>query len=635
MSKIIGIDLGTTNSAVAIMEGGEPKIIENIEGARTTPSIVAVSKTGERLVGLLAKRQAVTNPKNTIFGIKRFIGHTFDDPAVQKDRAAVPYDVHKSGNGGVEVKMGDKNNRPEEISAMILQKIKSDVEAKLGEKITEAIITVPAYFNDSQRQATKDAGKIAGLDVKRIINEPTAAALAYGFNKKKNEKIVVFDFGGGTFDISVLEVGDDVVEVKSTDGDSHLGGKDIDQKIINWLADEFKKENGIDLRKDTLALQRLDESAEKAKIELSTALESEINIPFITSDAAGPKHLLVKMNRAKLESLTQEFIDRAMEITKRAMSASPFKINEIHEVILVGGQTRMPAIVKAVKDYFGKEPNKTINPDEVVALGAAIQGGIIKGDVKDILLLDVIPLSLGIETMGGIATKLIEKNTTIPTSRSQIFSTAADNQTSVEINIVQGERSMAKDNKNLGRFILDGIPPSPRGMPQVEVSFDVDANGILNVKAKEKTSGKEQSIRIEARSGLSKEDIEKMTKDAEMHSDEDKKKREEIDVKNTAEQMVYTAEKSLKDNKEKLPADLVKEIEDKIAEVNKTKNETPIDNLKKATEELSSSMQKIGETMAKNQQQTQGNAGTGEGNKTDGAKDAEFREGGEGEQPKP
>lgn len=642
MSKIIGIDLGTTNSAVAIMEGGDPKIIENIEGMRTTPSIVAISKTGERLVGLLAKRQAVTNPKNTVFGIKRFIGHTFDDPAVQKDKASVPYEVMKSANGGVEVKMGDKNNRPEEISAMILQKIKSDVEAKLGEKITEAIITVPAYFNDSQRQATKDAGKIAGLDVKRIINEPTAAALAYGFNKKKNEKIVVFDFGGGTFDISVLEVGDDVVEVKSTDGDSHLGGKDIDQKIINWLADEFKKENGIDLRKDTLALQRLDEAAEKAKIELSTAVDSEINIPFITSDATGPKHLLVKMNRAKLESLTQEFIDRAMEITKRAMSASPFKINEIHEVVLVGGQTRMPAIIKAVKDYFGKEPNKSINPDEVVALGAAIQGGIITGDVKDILLLDVIPLSLGIETMGGIATKLIEKNTTIPTSRSQIFSTAADNQTSVEINIVQGERSMAKDNKSLGRFILDGIPPAPRGMPQVEVVFDVDANGILNVKAKEKTSGKEQSIRIEARSGLSKEDIDKMTKDAEIHSEEDKKKREEVDVKNTAEQMVYTAEKSLKDNKDKLPADLVKEIEEKIASVNKLKTETSIDNLKKATEELSSSMQKIGETMAKSQQQgqAQGNAGPGtgttdEGGKTEGAKDAEFREGGQGEQPKP
>ncbi|KKU93852.1 MAG: Chaperone protein DnaK, partial [Parcubacteria group bacterium GW2011_GWA1_48_11b] len=507
MAKIIGIDLGTTNSAVAVMEAGQPKIIENAEGARTTPSIVAVSKTVDRLVGLLAKRQAVTNPKNTIFGIKRFIGHTFSDPAVQKDKVTVPFEAKASVTGGVLVKMSEKDYRPEEISAMILQKLKSDTEAKLGEKITEAIITVPAYFNDSQRQATKDAGQIAGLDVKRIINEPTAAALAYGFNKKKNEKIAVFDFGGGTFDISILEVGDDVVEVKSTDGDSHLGGKDIDQKVLNYIADEFKKESGIDVRSDTLALQRLDEAAEKAKIELSTATETEINIPFITSDSSGPRHLLLKLSRAKLEELSREFLDRAMEITKRAMGASPFKIGNLDEIILVGGQTRMPAMVEAVKKFFNKEPNKSINPDEVVALGAAIQGGILGGDVKDVLLLDVIPLSLGIETMGAVATKLIEKNTTIPSAKSQIFSTAADNQTSVEIHIVQGERAMAADNKSLGRFILDGIPPSPRGMPQIEVTFDIDANGILNVKAKDKTTGKEQSIRIEASSGLSKAEI--------------------------------------------------------------------------------------------------------------------------------
>ena len=612
MAKIIGIDLGTTNSAVAVMEAGQPRIIENAEGARTTPSIVAISKTGDRLVGLLAKRQAVTNPKNTIFGIKRFIGHTFSDPAVQKDKATVPFEVKTGSTGGVLVKMSDpstgsgqaKDYRPEEISAMILQKLKTDAEAKLGEKITEAIITVPAYFNDSQRQATKDAGQIAGLDVKRIINEPTAAALAYGFNKKKNEKIAVFDFGGGTFDISILEVGDDVVEVKSTDGDSHLGGKDIDQKVLNYIAEEFKRESGIDVRTDALALQRLDEAAEKAKIELSTATETEINIPFITSDASGPRHLLLKLSRAKLEELSREFINRAMEITKRAMEASPFKIGDLHEVILVGGQTRMPAIVEAVKKFFGKEPNKSINPDEVVALGAAIQGGILRGDVKDVLLLDVIPLSLGIETMGGVATKLIEKNTTIPSAKSQVFSTAADNQTSVEIHIIQGERAMAADNKSLGRFILDGIPPASRGMPQIEVTFDVDANGILNVKAKDKTTGKEQSIRIEASSGLSKNEIEKMQKDAEANALEDQKKKDLVDVKNIAEQLIYTAEKSLRDAPN-VPEDIKNAVNEKVAILKKEKESGTIDSIKSATEALSTELQKIGEYL--NKQQTTGN----------------------------
>ena len=608
MSKILGIDLGTTNSAMAIIEGGEPRIIENAEGARTTPSTIAVAKTGERVVGLSAKRQAVTNPKNTVYQIKRFIGHNFEEDMIQKDRGIVPFEMRKSENGGIEVEMGDKWYRPEEVSAMILQKLKADAEAKLGEPITEAVITVPAYFNDSQRQATKDAGKIAGLDVKRIINEPTAAALAYGFNKKKNEKIVVFDFGGGTFDISVLEVGDDVIEVKSTDGDSHLGGKDIDQKIINWLAEEFKKDSGIDVRNDTLAKQRLDEAAEKAKIELSSAMESEINLPFITSDATGPKHFVIKMSRAKLEELTQEFIDASIEISKRAMAASPFQLSEINEVILVGGQTRMPALQKAVETYFGRKPNMSVNPDEVVAIGAAIQGGILQGDVKDILLLDVIPLSLGIETMGGVATHLIEKNTTIPASRSQIFSTTADNQTSVEVHVVQGERPLAQNNKSLGKFMLDGIPPAHRGMPQVEVTFDVDANGILNVKAKDKTSGKEQSIRIEARSSLSKDDIERMKKEAELHADEDKKKQEEIEVKNMAESLIYTAERALKDNGDKIPADIKTDVEAKITELKAVKDGADLEATKKATEGLSDHMQKIGEAMAQEASKTQSTA---------------------------
>ncbi|TSC62424.1 MAG: molecular chaperone DnaK [Parcubacteria group bacterium Gr01-1014_48] len=598
MSKVIGIDLGTTNSAVAFVEAGEPKIIENAEGARTTPSIVALSKAGERLAGLLAKRQAVTNPKNTIFAIKRFIGHRYDEPEVQKDKATVSYEVKKSDSGGVKVVMGDKELRPEEISAIILQKLKADAEARLGEKITKAVITVPAYFNDSQRQATKDAGKIAGLDVERIINEPTAAALAYGFNKKKDEKIVVFDFGGGTFDVSVLEVADDVVEVKSTDGDAHLGGKDIDQKIINWIATSFQKESGIDVRRDPLALQRLDEAAEKAKHELSSAMETEINIPFITSDASGPKHLLLKMRRATLEEITREYIDRAIAITKRALEASPFKMGEIDEIILVGGQTRMPAIYNAVKEFFGKEPNKSINPDEVVALGAAIQGAILQGDVKDVLLLDVIPLSLGIETMGHVATKIIDRNTTIPSSRSQVFSTATDNQPSVEIHVVQGERPMADDNKSLARFILD-VTPAPRGVPQIEVTFDVDANGILSVKAKDKGTGKEQSVRIEARSGLTDADIEKMKRDAEAHGAEDQKKKEAAEARNAAEQLIYMAEKSLKDNAGKIPEDITKDVEAKIADLKKVKDTNEVAPIKSATDALSTSMQKMGEHVYK------------------------------------
>jgi molecular chaperone DnaK len=629
MSKILGIDLGTTNSAMAIVEGGEPRIIENAEGARTTPSIIAKAKNDERTVGMAAKRQAVTNPENTLFGIKRLIGHRYDDAVVQKDKNIVPFAIEKAEGDGVKVKMGDDMYRPEEISAMVLGKLKADAEAKLGETITEAVITVPAYFNDAQRKATKDAGKIAGFDVKRIINEPTAAALAYGFNKKKDEQIAVYDFGGGTLDISILEVGDDVIEVKSTDGDAHMGGEDIDQKIVQWLGAEFKKDQGVDILKDTLALQRLKEAAEKAKHELSTTMETEVNIPFITSDANGPKHLLIKMTRAKLEELAAEFISRSIEIAKRAVEASGFQLSDIDEVILVGGQTRMPAITNAVKELFGKEPNKSINPDEVVALGAAIQAGILQGDVKDVLLLDVTPLSFGIETMGGVATKLIEKNTTIPANKSQIFSTAADNQPSVEIHVVQGERPMAADNRSLGRFVLDGIPPAPRGVPQVEVSFDIDANGILNVKAVDKATNKEQSIRIEASSGISDADIEKMKADAEKHADEDKKRKESVETKNTAEQLAYSAEKALKDNADKITDEIKTNVEEKVKALREKLAGDDVEAITKASEELSTAMQTIGEHIAKAAQDTQASAGAEGGAETpneENVRDAEFEE---------
>jgi molecular chaperone DnaK len=631
MAKVIGIDLGTTNSVVAVIEAGEPTVLENSEGTRTTPSVVALTKGGERLVGQVAKRQAVTNPENTIYSIKRLMGRRFDDPEVQRTLKSVPYKIVRASNGDARVQLAGREYSPPEVSAMILQKLKADAEARLGEPITQAVITVPAYFNDTQRQATKDAGKIAGLEVLRIINEPTAASLAYGLDKKSDQTIAVYDLGGGTFDISILQLGEGVFEVKSTNGDTHLGGDDFDQRVIDWIAEEFRKEQGIDLRKDRMALQRLKEAAERAKIELSSASQTEINLPFITADASGPKHLIMTLTRAKLEQLVHDLIERTRGPVMKALEDAGVRPGDINEVVLVGGQTRMPAVVEMVRSIFGKDPHKGVNPDEVVAIGAAIQAGVLKGDVKDVLLLDVTPLSLGVETLGGVMTRLIERNTTIPARKSEVFSTAEDNQSAVDIHILQGEREFARDNKSLGHFRLEGIAPAPRGIPQIEVAFDIDANGILSVSARDKATGREQTITITASSGLSKEDVERMVREAESHAQEDRQRKEEIEQRNRADSVAYQAERTLKDVGDKISASLRSEVEEKIKSVREAIKANDTIRLRSLTEDLEQTLQRVGQEVYSSGQSNGATAGAGTGSshssqQEEGTIEGEYRE---------